>query len=313
MATTDFSLEQKRDIARRIKPISLEDATEEFAKLCDIGPHLEDISERCRIGNNVVDYFTFAERLETRGKYNTNYYEFVANMGYFTEKKFIRTMLNYYKREKNKNGKKNVWVVLKEVYNICISPINIIRPLVYMEIYAKYQPLCVLDFCAGWGGAVTAAAALNVPRYVGIEINTDLREPYQRLCAFLQDQGTQTEMDLRFQDALTVDYAAIEYDLVFTSPPYYFIQKYKHNKEYKKGKDEMDAVFYRPLFLSVYRHLKPGGHFILNVNQEVYNRVCVDLLGPAHETGIYKKSKRQNNYQETVYRWTKPASASASA
>ena len=35
-----------------------------------------EFNERCRVGNNVVDFFTFRERLETRGKYNINFYDF---------------------------------------------------------------------------------------------------------------------------------------------------------------------------------------------------------------------------------------------
>lgn len=299
-----FSLEQKKQIANRIKHISFQDIDKEFEVLRQIGVQAGTKSERCRTGNDIVDYFTFVHRLDTKGKYDVNFYEFIWNMDVFCQKKFIRNMLDYYRREKNKNQTKNLLVVLKEVYNICISAINIIRPLVYMEIYATYQPTCVLDFCAGWGGAAVAAAALNIPKYIGIEINHDLKLPYQHLCAFLQQKST-TDICMMFQDALTVDYSLLEYDLVFTSPPYYFIQKYKNNPLFPGGKDEMDTVFYRPLFSAIFKHLKSGGHFVLNVNQEVYDRVCISLLGPAHAISFYKKSKRQNNYQEMVYTWFK--------
>ena len=35
-------------------------------------------SPRSLVGNNVVDYFTFTQRLETKGKYNINFYEFIS-------------------------------------------------------------------------------------------------------------------------------------------------------------------------------------------------------------------------------------------
>jgi hypothetical protein len=300
-----FSLEQKKGIAKSIKNITEEQIQKEYDDLKLIGADAYTKSERCRIGNNIVDYFTFPERLETRGKYNVNYFEFINNIPAFSQKKFIQTMLRYYETTKNKNKKKNQYVVWKEVYNICISAINIIRPLVYMEIYTRYKPKCVLDFCAGWGGAVVAASVLNVQKYIGVEINHDLKEPYQRLSSFLKKQGTTTEIDMRFQDALTVDYSTLQYDLVFTSTPYYFIQKYKNNREYEGGKKEMDEHFYRPLFRKTYDHLQKGGHYILNVNKEIYERVCIDLLGAAQDIYTYKKSKRQNDYQEMVYVWRK--------
>ena len=300
-----LSKEEKRRIATSIKPLTLAQIEGEYRELQAIGTQASQKSERCRVGNNVVDYFTFAQRLETRGKYDMSFYDFLANWESFQEKKFIQTMVRYYKNEKNKNGTKNEWVVKKEIYNICISSINIIRPLVYMEIYARFHAHTVLDFCAGWGGAMVGASVIpHVKRYIGIELNQDLREPYQQLEAFLGPR-TQCVLDMRFENALNTDYASLPpYDLVFTSPPYYFIQKYPHNVGYV-NKDEMDEKLYRPLFSRTFQHLQPGGHYVLNVSGEVYERVCVPLWGRAHEETIYRKSKRQNQYQERVFIWRK--------
>ena len=300
-----LSKEEKRRIATSIKPLTLAQIEGEYRELQAIGTQASQKSERCRVGNNVVDYFTFAQRLETRGKYDMSFYDFLANWESFQEKKFIQTMVRYYKNEKNKNGTKNEWVVKKEIYNICISSINIIRPLVYMEIYARFHAHTVLDFCAGWGGAMVGASVIpHVKRYIGIELNQDLREPYQQLEAFLRPR-TYCEFEMRFENALDTDYASLPpYDLVFTSPPYYFIQKYPHNVGYV-NKDEMDEKLYRPLFSRTFEHLQPGGHYVLNVSGEVYERVCVPLWGRAHEETIYRKSKRQNQYQERVFIWRK--------
>ena len=212
-------------------------------------------------------------------------------------------MLEYYEKVKNKKNKKNKYVVLKEVYNICISAINIIRPIVYMEIYNKYKPHTILDFCAGWGGAVLAASCLNIHKYIGIEINKSLQEPYNNLTNFLKEKSN-TELEIHFTDALTVNYESLNYDFVFTSPPYYFIQKYENNTIYK-NKKEMDEIFYKPLFSKTFDGLKKGGHYILNINKEIYNRVCISLFGEAHDIYHYKKSKRQNNYKEMIYVWKK--------
>lgn len=298
-----FSLEEKKQIAQQIKTISIQQVEDEFKQLQNIGGNASQQSERCRIGNSVVDYFTFLQRLHTRGKYNVNYFEFIANIDLFKKKKFIQNMTIYYEKVKNKNKQKNQYIVWKEIYNICISAINIIRPLVYMEIYNKFQPTSILDFCAGWGGAAVAASALNIQKYTGIEINHHLEKPYQELISFLSSQSS-SNIDMRFKNALEVDYTLIDYDLVFTSPPYYFIQKYENNAIYK-SKDEMDELFYKPIFTKTFQNLKKGGYYILNVNREVYERVCIQVLGKANETFPYKKSKRQNNYKEIVYVWVK--------
>jgi 16S rRNA G966 N2-methylase RsmD len=290
-------------IANQIKNISLDDVNREMNQLINIGTDACNIGPRSRIGNNVVDYFTFVQRLETKGKYDASFFDFLQSLEEFKKKKFIQTMLSYYAEVKNKNGQKNDFIVLKEVYNICISAINIMRPLNCMEIYVKYKGTRVLNFCAGWGGSLVAAAALGLDTYYGVEINADLKEPYNEMVKYLATKS-QTKMDIRIENALDVDYTTMNYDLVFASPPYYSLEKYPHNTKYESKRD-MDDKFYKPLFERTYNGLQIGGHYIINVCKEVYDKVLKELLGPAHESFPLKKSKRQNDYTEMVYVYKK--------
>ena len=303
MIAETFTKEEKREIAKKIKDIRMDIVEEDMHKLIKIGKDAHMISERSKIGNNVVDYFTFLPRLETKGKYDVNYFEFLANLDTFREKKFIQTMLTYYTNVKNKNKTKHEYKVYKEVYNICISAINIMRPLNCMEIYARYDAKKVLNFCAGWGGSTVAASALNLEAWYGIEINDDLKEPYDNMMSYLKTNSA-TNLSIHFGDAVDFDYSTIEYDTVFSSPPYYFLEKYANNIAYGSKKD-MDEKFYKPVFAKTFAHLKPGGHYIINICKEVYDNVLKKLLGEAHEVFPLKKSKRQNNYTEMVYVWHK--------
>jgi len=303
MLKENYTDEEKANIAKKIKDITMENVEEDMNKLIKIGINANMISERSKIGNNVVDYFTFVQRLETKGKYNVNYFEFLVNLDTFREKKFIQTMLKYYDDVKNKNNTKHEYKVLKEVYNICISAINIMRPLNCMEIYTRFNAKRVLNFCAGWGGSTVAAAALNLDAFYGIEINTDLKLPYDKMVSYLRTKSN-TEFSIHFGDAADFDYSKCEYDTVFASPPYYFIEKYANNIDYK-SKADMDEKFYKPVFSKTYLHLKKGGHFIINICKEVYDNVLKKLFGEAHIVFPLKKSKRQNNHTEMVYVWTK--------
>jgi len=303
MLKENYTKEQKKEIAKKIKDIKMEGVDEDMNKLIKIGNKADMISNRSKIGNDVVDYFTFLQRLETKGKYDINYFEFLVNLHIFREKKFIQTMLKYYEDVKNKNNTKHQYKVLKEVYNICISAINIMRPLNCMEIYTRFNAKRVLNFCAGWGGSMVAAAALNLDAYYGIEINTELKEPYEKMESYLRTKSS-TEFSIHFGDAANFDYSGMDFDTIFSSPPYYFIEKYSYNIAYNSKKD-MDEKFYKPAFSKSYLHLKKGGHFIINVCKEVYDNVLKKLFGEAHETFPLKKSKRQNNYTEMVYVWVK--------
>ena len=71
---------QKVEIARKIKNITLPMLDREMQQLIEIGQNASTISPRSRIGNNIVDYFTFQQRLETKGKYNTNFFEFLSHI-----------------------------------------------------------------------------------------------------------------------------------------------------------------------------------------------------------------------------------------
>jgi phosphopantetheine adenylyltransferase len=67
----------------------------------------------------------------------------------------------------------------------------------------------------------------------------------------------------------------------------------------------MDEQFYIPVFSKTYDSLQKGGHYIINVCKEVYDRVLVKIFGEASITFLLKKSKRQNDYTEMVYVWIK--------
>jgi predicted RNA methylase len=299
----DITLD-KELIVKSIKNISLEIVDREMDKLIKNGTNnMADLSPLSRVGNNIVDYFTFKQRLETRGKYNVNFYEFVANIDTFKKKKFIQNMLTYYKDVKNKNNTKTEYTVLKEVYNICISAINIMRPLTCMEIYKRFNTKRALNFCAGWGGSTIAAAALNLEAFYGLEINSDLKTPYDNMVPYLKTKS-QTNIEIFICDAATFDYSTLIYDTVFASPPYYFIEKYANNAQYESKKD-MDEKFYKPAFIKSYTGLQTGGHFIINICKEVYDNVLKKILGEAHEIFPLKKSKRQNEHTEMVYVWIK--------
>jgi hypothetical protein len=316
--------EEKIKIASEIKNISLEKINKEMDKLINIGIILKTcalnlekdkddilnkiIKPRSKIGNNIVDYFTFLQRLETKGKYNINYFEFLEDIDKYREKKFIKTMLKFYenkeKEKKNKKNKKNEYVLLKEVYNICISAINIMKPLNCMEIFIRYNSQNVVNFCSGWGGSAVACSALNLKSYYGIEINKDLEEPYKNLYNYLNTKSN-TKLNIKFEDALETNIEELgEYDTIFTSPPYYFIEKYPNNKKYI-SKIDMDNNFYKPVFEKYYKGLNKGGYFIINICREVYEKVLIILLGEANETFPLKKSSRQNDYNEMVYVWKK--------
>jgi hypothetical protein len=90
-----YTDEERTNISKKIKNISNETINQEMDKLILIGKSIysQNLSPRMRTGNNIVDYFTFHERLKTKGKYNIDFYDFVFNIEEFKKKKYIQNML----------------------------------------------------------------------------------------------------------------------------------------------------------------------------------------------------------------------------
>ena len=133
---------------------------------------------------------------------------------------------------------------------------------------------------------------------------------YNKISDFFADEErkkrlkVKTQFKMFYESAITFDYSKIEYDMVLTSPPYYFLEKYSNNVIYD-SKTEMKDKFYIPVITNSFNHLKEHGYYCLNVNEQIYEDICVILLGKAHQKISLKKSKRQNEYTEYIYIWKK--------
>jgi hypothetical protein len=226
-----FTVEEKREISKSIKNITIDKVNKDWLTLKNIDTH--KLNNKCNSGLSVVDYFTFEERLHTKGKYNVNFFEFTQNIEEFKKKRFIQTMFNFYHKVKNIKGKKNEYVVQKEIYNICITAINAFKPTIAMHVFSIYSPKSVLDFCCGWGGRLIGACALNVKSFIGIEINKNLEKPYVEMQEYLETCSS-TEIQILIEDALNTDYSKLIYDMVLTSPPYFFFRKIQKQQQIQK-------------------------------------------------------------------------------
>ena len=293
------SIINKKQIAKKLKNISEEEAIKDYENLKKA--NLSKVTNETRIGNKFVDYFTFKERLETISKKGMTYFDFIKDTEYH-KKKYIQNLLKY------QTGI-DKHIALYRIFKLHCGSIGLFKPLTAMEIYHKFKPNSILDFTMGWGGRLVGACALDIPNYIGIDSNKQLKEPYQKMVNLLKQNGTQTNIKLMFKDALKVDYSKLDYDCVLTSPPYYNIEVYEGMKS--KSNETWEQEFYIPLFLKTYKHLKTGGHYILNIPKDLYEKVCIDLFGKANIKIPLKKKAHPKNahtekeYTEFIYVWNK--------
>ena len=317
MYFSDYTKEEKNGIAKELKNYSLDDCIKDYNRLRDgYNAGLDTIAPLSLVGIKFIEHFIYAELLNTKTKQGINFYDFWYNKDFYLNRDAsTKNLLEYIKKEKPKLPEIKR---AKKVFNLYYGSVNVLRPTIAIRLYEKFKPECVLDFTMGWGGRLVGACIAGVKKYIGIDSNMNLVEPYKNMCEQLTKLSPNTEAHLLFKDARTVDYDKFQYDMVFTSPPYY-------NKELYGDLDaggvlteeEWDDQFYLPLFKKTWTSLKMGGHFCLNVPAPLYDKICVPLLGEANEQIEIKKfartlpdrdTARKNvgqKYKEYIYVWLK--------
>lgn len=255
------------------------------------------VSKLSRIGNLVCDYYTLDERLHTGLKSGVSYYQFLDE--WETKWKLNANILRMYNESTYTSHIRKV----RDAYKMWVGTCTIFKPLQTLT-FLETLPcnVALLDPTAGWGGRLVGSCIKNIPRYIGIENNLNLREPYSRLIDFLKTQST-TQIEMFFQNALTMDYTQLKYDLVLTSPPYYNLEKYRNMQLYNTKREWVEQ-FYRPLFVAIFESLMLGGCMALNVNAELY-RVFVGIFGNCNFRIPLDTRGRNQQYREYLYVWIK--------
>jgi len=173
------------------------------------------------------------------------------------------------------------------------------RPSAAKTIYEFFNSKRVLDFSAGWGDRLLAFASCeNTEHYTGIDPNTALFEGYQKQ---IETYGGNKEYKMITGCAEDVILEEAFYDTVFTSPPYFNVEKYSKDetqsfKKYKKVDEWLDKFLFKSLD-NAWKALKRGGYFIVNLS-DVYSHHRVNqLCDPMFE---HMKSKKDAHYYGTL-------------
>jgi DNA modification methylase len=297
----------KREIAHQIKQITKDSVDLEWIKLKNLS--LEDLTTlngRNRLGCDFIDYYFFDARLDTIGNKGITFFDFLDNIEEYKSKKYIQTLLDFC--QKNNRYKNNLIQKYYYCYGLCFGRINAFKITNSLALYHKYTPTTIMDPFCGFGGRLVAALLLNI-NYYGVDLNKDLKPGYDKLLAeFANPTMTASELiDIKFQDALSMDYTSKKYDMVFTSPPYENIEVYKHGE--KKSTIEW-TLFYNTIFRKLWDNLSVSpitnkGVFAININDKIYNKILVPLFGHCGEVIPLKKSTKNKSYSENIYVWIK--------
>lgn len=316
--------EEKYEISRQLKGYSLEESVADLKKLEQgVQNGVDTIKPLSLVGNKFVEYFTLVEILNTRCKRGISFYDFWYNRAFYMDRDdSTRRMIEYIKKE---TPALNEMKRAKKVFNMYYGSINVFRPATACRLYDRFKPKCVLDFTMGWGGRLVGAYCCQVQRYIGIDNNMRLKPHLEKMVSTIQSlehcenkvpAKEACDLSMLFQDALTVDYSKFNYDMVFTSPPYYNKELYGSESQ-SQSEEEWNTRFYIPIFRKTWDNLSKGGHYCLNIPVPLYENICVPMLGEATERVELNKFSRTipkretvcknvgDKYKEYIYVWVK--------
>jgi hypothetical protein len=151
------------------------------------------------------------------------------------------------------------------------------RPSAAKAIYDYFKAETVLDFSMGWGDRILGAHASEyVKKYVGFDPNINLLVGYVEQIKQYNKIGKPKKFSIfphRAEDQ-TIELKD-EFDLVFTSPPYFDKEKYNESdlqsyKMYKGFDSWMQNFLFKAIELRT-KNLKSGGHLVINIS-DIYTR-----------------------------------------
>ena len=154
------------------------------------------------------------------------------------------------------------------------------RPATAKAVYEYFNAKRVLDFSAGWGDRLSGFLASSTgTHYTGIDPNQRLIEGYNAQLAAFNDNKT---VEFFHECAEDVDLGDRKYDFIFTSPPYFNIERYtqEDNQSFKRYRkiEDWNTQFLHKTLAKIWNHLDNGGVMVINIS-DVYsnhtiNRIC---------------------------------------
>lgn len=294
------------DIAKELRDITRKDAIDSYEELKQYQPLEPDFS---RIGLKTLDFFFLHHRIKAKTK-GISFYEAIKDTA---ERRHLNELVTRYKKKAIKDY--DATGLLKaqyQVFQLYWGSINQFRPTVAKWVYTTLKAKTgILDFSAGWGGRCLAAMSMGIP-YIGVDANTKLEASYRNMMA-LDD----SKVTMIFKPSEQVDFSKYDYDLVFTSPPYFMIERYEKMPAYKSKQEFLENFFF-PVTLNAWKHLKRGGNMALNIPEEMYDAVKPLLpkvkhhlllpLSNRHPTNAKKLQtlgKEDKERNEIIYVWHK--------
>ena len=175
--------------------------------------------------------------------------------------------------------------VLKSALHLRKYVASQFRPSAAKAIYQHCYSKNVLDFSMGWGDRLNGFLSCEgTESYFGIDPNQSLYDGYNKQ---IEAYNTDKKVTLNPAGAEDVDIPKNSFDTVFTSPPYFNIERYtqEDNQSWKKFKklDQWLKGFLFPVLKKSWDGLQSDGNMIINISDVYSNHTIHRICDPMNE------------------------------
>ena len=191
-------------------------------------------------------------------------------------------------------------------------------PAVAKELYNLFDAKHVFDFSMGWGDRLAGFHASNAESYYGTDPNIAVFKNYENQNKLY---GTNKKTIFKNSPAEDLDLSDSEFDMIFTSPPYFDVEQYStdESQSWQRYKSD-DAWLNNFLFVVIekcWNSLVDGGTLIINISDIFKSKNQIKICDPmndfisklpkAHYTGctglrLSKRPNSKNDRPEDAYK-----------
>ncbi len=317
------------------RKISLIEAADDFNKLCLFDTSsminegkfetrydykynlLDKYIEIATVGNKSSDYF------QQKNRFTCDSINAPSPKRTWESEKFRLTLLNCLWTLKFQEINNDV---LRSAISLRKYIASQFKPSVAKCIYQLYDAKSVLDLSSGWGDRLAGFCSLDsTERYVGVDPNPFVQRAYIEQLKLYNVNKEIKLIESPAEDILAYD---DDFDMIFTSPPYFDIERYvRDDKQSWNRYKKLDIWLEKFLFKSIetgWKNLKDNGYLILNISDvychHVINKICdpmndfISTLSGAEYQGAIgmRMAKRPNSkadkagiFAEPIWIWKK--------
>lgn len=277
-----------------LKP-SKQEAVDSFAQLCDLDPML------------LIKEGEWGSRYEYKYPKLPFYLDFrktglESSNHFFFENRMSCGSMNSPSPFHVWNDKKHFSSLVSALYSLKLDEVNRrslvkcfylrkhvasqFRPSAAKAIYTMFNSKNTLDFSSGWGDRVTGFLATSSGQsYVGVDPNKELYDSYVSLIETFNT--AQKTVLIKNIEAESISSYGKTFDTVFTSPPYFNIEKYSNqetqsHKKYKNFDKWLEFFLYRVIAVA-WGHLQKNAILAINISDVYSGKKIRNICDPMND------------------------------